>query len=82
MRYIDDILCLSGIFCICAAAFGVDWRLGMLALGVGLILTGVFVGRFLGKHPEVLMEHLEKAEQRRKENERLRKRKQDGGEGR
>ena len=82
MRYIDDILCLFGILCIVVSAFGVDWRLGMLALGVGLILTGVFVGRFLGKHPEVLLEHLEKADQRRKERERLRERKQDGGEGR
>lgn len=82
MRYIDDILCLFGIFCICAAAFGVDWRLGMLALGIGCIFIGVFVGRFLGAHPEVLLKHREQAEKRRKERELLRERKRNGGEGR
>lgn len=82
MRYIDDILCLFGIFCICAAAFGVDWRLGLLVLGIGCIVVGVFVGRFLGMHPEVLLEHLKKAEEQRKLRKTLRERKRNGGEGR
>lgn len=54
MRFIDDILVLFGVFCITAAAFGVDWRLGMLVLGMGSIAVGFLLGRFLGSHPEIL----------------------------
>lgn len=54
MRFIDDILCLLGILCIVLAAFGVDWRLGFLALGGGCIVAGIYVGRFMRMHPEVL----------------------------
>lgn len=68
MRFIDDILVLFGIFCITAAAFGVDWRLGMLVLGIGSAAAGIFLGRFLGRHPEIL----EKAEAKRAEREKRR----------
>ena len=53
MRYIDDLLCLFGILCIVCAAFGVDWRLGMLTLGVGAIASGIVVGRFLAQTPNM-----------------------------
>lgn len=68
MRFIDDILVLFGIFCITAAAFGVDWRLGMLVLGIGSIAVGFLLGRFLGRHPEIL----ERARQKKAEREKRR----------
>lgn len=53
MRYVDDLLCLFGILCIVCAAFGVDWRLGMMTLGVGAIASGVIIGRFLAANPKM-----------------------------
>lgn len=76
MRYLDDILFLFGILCIVAAAFGVDWRLGFLALGAGLLVAGVFVGRYLSAHPEILTAAETRA------GERALKRREKRGEGR
>lgn len=63
MRFIDDILCLSGLLFISAAAFGVDWRLGMVSVGISCILTGIFVGKFMKAHPEVFAALAKKREE-------------------
>lgn len=72
MKFLDDILCLLGILCIVCAAFGVDWRLGFLALGAGCIVSGIYVGRFLRQNPEILL----MTERKRKEKK---ARRRDGG---
>ena len=70
MRFIDDILVLFGAFCITAAAFGVDWRLGMLVLGIASIAVGFLLGRFFGIHPEILKRAIQKKEEMARSKER------------
>nr|DAN90529.1 MAG TPA: Protein of unknown function (DUF1056) [Caudoviricetes sp.] len=46
MRYIDDVLCSAGMLLISAAAFGVDWRLGLAVLGAACVVAGIAVGKY------------------------------------
>lgn len=69
MKYLDDILCLFGILCIVIAAFGVDWRLGMLMLGVGVIAIGICVGRFFRANPGMLQVMALRREEKRKKRQ-------------
>lgn len=46
MRYMDDILCSAGMLLISGAAFGVDWRLGLMVLGAACVVSGIAVGKY------------------------------------
>ena len=70
MKFLDDLLCLIGMLCIVCAAFGVDWRLGMVMLGLCFVVSGVLVGKFLRQNPGILAEaEMRRQEKRRKRSE-------------
>lgn len=49
MRYLDDILFALGCCCLTASAFGVDWRFGLFAAGVCLLVTAVLLAKWGGE---------------------------------
>lgn len=48
MRYLDDILFILGCICFAAAAFGIDWRLGLFATGICLEVSAVLLAKWEG----------------------------------